>query len=315
MSSQNLRVAVDGGQSEVRIRVADDVAPVAVEGFGRFDGDPIAGLIGRVRDGLAKAGVAGRPIAKIVLGLTTAPSSARESRELVARIGTELDAAEVALSGDALTAHAGAFAGASGVVLTVGTGIACLGFDTGSGALRCVDGDGFLLGDAGGAFWIGSRGIEAVLRARDGRGPETALDAAVDERFGVHDVLAAELHSRRRAVSEIASFAMDVQAAAAAGDPVATQLIAAAADELRVTVSAAAAVVGAAEGVPTPVAVSGRAIAADTTLGSAFAERMAADGRLRLTAAIGDPLDGAWRVARDADLEIYHRHMTTWRHS
>lgn len=311
-------VAVDGGQSKVRVRVSGVAEPITVEGLGRLEGDLAAGLIARIHTALS-ALPGGVPIIKrMVLGLTTIPATEPERCDLARRIAEAFAASEVYLGGDALTAHAGAFGGAAGVVLTVGTGIACLGFDPATGDIRRVDGDGFLLGDTGGAFWIGSRGVEAVLRAADGRGGHTALTDACSQRFGEHTELAAHLHSLPRAVSAIAGFAIDVQQVALAGDVAARAIIAEAADELVHTAWAASAVMTT---TPVQLALSGRVVAPGSALRAAIDARLRAESHLVIVPAAGDPLDGAWALVaelggvRDDTAALwaaYDRHMTGW---
>ena len=320
-------VAVDGGQSKVLVRVAGLPESIAVEGLGRLEGDLAAGLIARIHTALSSLAGGVPRIRRMVLGLTTIPATEPERRDLARRIAEAFSAAEVYLGGDALTAHAGAFGGAAGVVLTVGTGVACLGFDPATGDIRRVDGDGFLLGDTGAAFWIGSRGIEAVLRAADGRGGPTALTNACAQRFGEHAELAAHLHSLPRAVSAIAGFAVDVQAAALAGDAAARTIVAEAADELVHTAWAASAVMTTR---PVHLALSGRVVAPGSALRGAIDARLRAEPHLVIVPAAGDPLDGAWALVADlgagsgADRDdsagektaalwaAYDRHMTGW---
>jgi N-acetylglucosamine kinase-like BadF-type ATPase len=90
-------------------------------------------------------------------------------------------------------------------------------------AVACVDGWGHLLGDAGSGFWIGRRGLDAALRAHDGRSGGSPLLARLVERdVGPLDHLP-EMAARAGAgpVAAIASFSMQVAEAAAAGDEVA----------------------------------------------------------------------------------------------
>ena len=89
--------------------------------------------------------------------------------------------------------------------------------------VACVDGWGHLLGDAGSGFWIGRRGLDAALRAHDGRGGGSPLLARLVERdIGPLDRLP-ELAARAGAgpVAAIASFSVQVAEAAQAGDDVA----------------------------------------------------------------------------------------------
>src|SRR5207302_1139349 len=75
-------------------------------------------------------------------------------------------------------------------------------------AVACVDGWGHLLGDAGSGFWVGRRGLDAALRAHDGRSGGSPLLARLVERdVGPLDRLP-EIAARARAgpVAAIASF-------------------------------------------------------------------------------------------------------------
>jgi len=90
-------------------------------------------------------------------------------------------------------------------------------------AVACVDGWGHLLGDAGSGFWIGRRGLDAALRAHDGRsGGSPVLARLVERDVGPLDHLP-EMAARAGAgpVAAIASFSVQVAEAAAAGDDVA----------------------------------------------------------------------------------------------
>jgi N-acetylglucosamine kinase-like BadF-type ATPase len=93
-------------------------------------------------------------------------------------------------------------------------------------AVACVDGWGHLLGDFGSGFWIGRRGLDAALRAHDGRtGGSPVLARLVERDVGSLDHLP-ELAARAGAgpVAAIASFSAQVAEAAAAGDDVARHI-------------------------------------------------------------------------------------------
>lgn len=302
------RVGVDGGASTIRLQVAGAAEPVTVGGVGRLESDVAALVIDRVAEAWGRAKGSATSIDRMVLGLTTLPATQASREDFVRALAQRLPVHEVWLAGDALTAHAGAFPDGEGISLTVGTGVACMGVNDAGEAVR-VDGDGFLLGDGGGAFWMGARGVSAVLRERDGRGGATALAAACDARFGVHTDLAAHLHSLPRAVHSIAEFAVDVQAAAVAGDPTAVAIVAAAAGELTETAVAAAATWH--SGVA-PVALSGRVVGEGTALRSALVPRLR-DAGLEVRQAAGGPLDGCLRLARAEDAGPYDHMITYWR--
>jgi N-acetylglucosamine kinase-like BadF-type ATPase len=90
-------------------------------------------------------------------------------------------------------------------------------------AVACVDGWGHLLGDTGSGFWIGRRGLDAALRAHDGRGGGSPRLARLVERdIGPLDrlpVMAARAGAGP--VAAVASFAQQVAEAAGEGDEVA----------------------------------------------------------------------------------------------
>ncbi|MBX3194273.1 MAG: BadF/BadG/BcrA/BcrD ATPase family protein [Schumannella sp.] len=303
-------VGVDGGQSQVRLAIAGRDGVHVVEGVAHSDGDTVA----LVADGVAEAWHRARAVddepGRMVLGLTTMPADDSEAGRLAEAIAERTGAREVWLTGDAVTAHAGALPDGHGVVMVVGTGIACLAIDAATGASRRVDGDGFLLGDAGASFWIGSRGIEAALRSADGRGQETSLDGAAVQRFGELDTLAARVHALDRPVNAIAHFASVVQEHAAAGDAVADRIIAAAAEEIARTVLAAASVVTPA---PVPVALEGRAVADGTPLRARVVARLRDEPGVRMVEAAGTPLDGACALAAGTARPGYERLIRTRR--
>jgi N-acetylglucosamine kinase-like BadF-type ATPase len=129
----------------------------------------------------------------------------------------------LALAGDAVTAHAGALGLRPGVVVAAGTGLIALG--TTGDAWRRADGWGHLLGDAGGGAWIGRAGLDAAMRAHDGRaGGSAALLACAERRFGPVETLPGQLYPRADRPAVLASFAPEV-AQCAAQDPVASEIL------------------------------------------------------------------------------------------
>jgi N-acetylglucosamine kinase-like BadF-type ATPase len=291
-------LAVDGGQSAIRLRSSDDPRTVEVAGVGRLEGDTVA----RLSDGVARAwteAAFGQPD-RVVLGLTTAPSERTAAERLGRLVATGTGAHEVWVADDAVTAHAGALSGGWGVSLVAGTGVACLALPE-DGSPRILGGHGFLLGDEGGGFWIGRLGLAAVLRAREGRGPDTNLAAAARRRFGDLDDLHVRLHDAPRPVPEIAAFAPDVFEAAAEGDEVARGLVDEAADELATTAGAGAAwaTTGPAA---VPLALGGRLLLDPTPLRMALEARLGgAEPALAVRIADASPVDGALRLGLGDD--------------
>ncbi|MEV5834811.1 BadF/BadG/BcrA/BcrD ATPase family protein [Nocardia sp. NPDC052112] len=224
-------------------------------------------------------------------GAVSAPDAAAAlARRLAAVPGT----AAVAVTSDAVTAHAGALGGSPGVVLAIGTGAVATAVDD-AGRFTRVDGWGPQLGDEGSGGWIGLEGLRAALRAHDGRGPHTILVDKVREHYGIElDALPKYLGEQDNPALVAASFAPVV--AAAVVDDAAAAIMAAAAHALAGTVLAAIERSGIHP--PVPYAITGGL----TNLGAPLLDPLehriahAIDRRDPL----GDPIDGAALLAVDS---------------
>nr|WP_082995837.1 N-acetylmuramic acid 6-phosphate etherase [Mycobacterium alsense] len=209
------------------------------------------------------------PTEDVIVGAAGALAAPEAARALGHALLSSLPAERVAVTGDAVLAHAGALNGKPGVVLIAGTGVVALAIGA-DGTLRTVDGWGPWLGDEGGGAWIGAAGLRAALRALDGRGPPTALADAARARFGPPRTWPTQLGS----AAALGAFAPDVLAAR--GDAEASAIVRAAADALAATARAAG------DG---PVAMVG-----------GLAGVQALRARLDIVPAAGDALDGALRL-------------------
>jgi N-acetylglucosamine kinase-like BadF-type ATPase len=202
-------------------------------------------------------------------------------------------AAVVVLSSDMLTSYTGALGLTGGAVVAAGTGAVALGTDM-RGTWKRVDGWGYLVGDAGGGSWLGRAGLQAALRAFDGRpGGSPALLRALAERFGEPAALVRELAARPDRAGLMAGFVPAVAAAAADGDDVAVRLLAQAGAELAHSGLAALPADAPAVVVPT-----GHHFQAGDALRASFADTV------RSAAVLAEPLgtavDGALRLAAAA---------------
>ncbi|MFE6176510.1 BadF/BadG/BcrA/BcrD ATPase family protein [Streptomyces sp. NPDC056464] len=95
----------------------------------------------------------------------------------LSRLGIEAGSVEIHSDIEAAFASA-AGTPADGLALVAGTGAVAVRI-TGRVCAETVGGDGWLLGDDGGGFWIGREAVRAALRMADGRGGPTALGASV----------------------------------------------------------------------------------------------------------------------------------------
>jgi N-acetylglucosamine kinase-like BadF-type ATPase len=123
------------------------------------------------------------------------------------------------------------------VVCGTGTSFVARGAD---GRVARASGREYLLSDEGGGFDIGLRGLRAVVRAADGRGPATDLTAAATQLGGSVDALCAMVTGRDDVKPFVASFAPNVLVAASVGDRVARDIVEDAAAELVTGISAVA---------------------------------------------------------------------------
>ena len=171
-------------------------------------------------------------------------------------------------------------------------------------AVACVDGWGHLLGDAGSGFWVGRRGLDAALRAHDGRSGGSPLLARLVERdIGPLDRLP-EMAARAGAgpVAAIASFTVQVAEAAAEGDDVARHIWKEAATHLADSAVACARRLNPNSTAPIAVTwMGGLFTVPDALLLEPFLARIRATfPAADLVPAAGDALAGAARLATPA---------------
>ncbi|MFI5551705.1 N-acetylglucosamine kinase [Streptomyces sp. NPDC051738] len=109
----------------------------------------------------------------------------------LSRLGIDADSVEIHSDIEAGFASAPGHP-ADGLALVAGTGAVAARI-TARACTTTAGGDGWLLGDDGGGFWIGREAVRVALRMADGRGAPTALAASVGRALGVPgDVLPGE---------------------------------------------------------------------------------------------------------------------------
>jgi uncharacterized phosphosugar-binding protein/N-acetylglucosamine kinase-like BadF-type ATPase len=288
-------LGIDGGQSGLRLRQVGTDEVVEAATVSQADDDLASAYAASLRAVLPAQAVG---LVRAVAGLSAIPDDDAGRRRLAEVLRSVTGAEQVWLTGDAVTAHRAAFAGGQGVVLAAGTGVACLALDDLSGAPHHVDGAGYLIDDDGGAFRIGSAGLRAAVRAHDGRGPATSLLARACDQFETDAAdLAAAVHRRSRAVTDVAGFARIVLDESTR-DGAAGLIVLDAADALVRTVRAALVLAGA----DAPLAIGGRLLADGSPLRTAFLAALATArlGKGDVTDA-PSPLDGACAFATDTD--------------
>ncbi len=282
-------LALDAGQTGTKVRwqSADGSAWDAVLPGVRTDVPLVPQLAAVVRDTADRAGDRPPVVAAGVSGLTDAPADASALLELVAPLGVE----RVVLAHDSVTSFLGTLGDARGAVVASGTGVVTLG--VGSRRTVRVDGWGHIMGDAGSGYWIGREGLDAAMRAYDGRGPSTPLLDRLRDRWPDPSGAYIELQSDPGRVHVIAAFARSV-ADLAEGDPVARSICRRAADELAHSVVTALDAVAEPDDAEPPHVGAIGGVFGSTVVRARFEERIR-DLRPRavMSAARGTGVDGA----------------------
>lgn len=139
----------------------------------------------------------------------------------------------IIISHDALIALVGGIGNDVGIVVAAGTGSIVYGRNH-QGKTKRVGGWGYILGDEGGAYQIAVAGMNAALKAHDGRGVYTSLVEDFKNYFGLSNIeeLIEIIYRSGLGVKEIAALALIVDDAAFLGDEVANKIIDDAVDEL-----------------------------------------------------------------------------------
>lgn len=159
-------------------------------------------------------------------------------RQIVADVGlAEIDHVDVDI--DLVGALAGGLGGRDGIAIIAGTGSSCFGRDA-SGRTYQSGGWGSVLDDIGSATWLGTQAMVAAIRAFDGRGAATSLEARVIEHFALAHMreLLPKIAAGGGDRSKRAQLARLVTSAAAEGDAVAADLLVHGADALAECVEA-----------------------------------------------------------------------------
>ncbi len=223
-------LAVDAGQSGTRLRWEHGHERIEGDAAGVLTDRPLMPQLAHAVRQFCRAHV----VNPALVGVGTSGLVTPEAAELL-HLVADLGITEVAVAHDSTTSYLGALGDNPGVVVAAGTGVVTLA--VGPSAVARVDGWGYLIGDAGSAFWIGRAGMEAALRGYDGRGQLTALTGALRRFFPDLEAAYIELQSDERRVSRIAAFARVVDEVAPT-DHVALRILEAAASELAESVLA-----------------------------------------------------------------------------
>lgn len=144
-----------------------------------------------------------------------------------------LQPSNVVICHDAAIALVGGVGHPVGIVAIAGTGSIVFGRNA-QGCTTRVGGWGYLLGDEASAYHIAICGLQAALRAFDGRSQPSSLQEQLKEHLGLPSIenVVEVIYQQGWSVRDIAALAPIVDAAAASGDEVAICIIEDAVQEL-----------------------------------------------------------------------------------
>jgi len=285
-------LGIDAGGSGTRVVILENGTVTA-----RPDGPPMNALLtngfaGHLRDIIRAAGATAAGIG--LPGVRQHDEARRLGETLTRQAGCP-----VHVTGDADSARAGAFLGAPGVVVIAGTGSMASGWNGESSAR--AGGHGFLLGDEGGAYWIGRAAVRAALRWEDGMSGGSALiHRAVIQAAGQGlDTLIGEVCTHPAERDRLTALAPAVTALAAE-DPAARKIALRAAEHLADLAEAIRRRLG-----PLPVAGAGRVFSAPV-IWDRFAELTGAVRPLA-AATVGAALLAGQQASRPASQQAGQR--------
>lgn len=227
-----LILAVDGGGSKTRAMLAAADGTVLAIGSGGPANYQVAGketaalsLHLAIEAAYRAANLEMQPVAVGYFGLA---GVGREEdrvvlRELLAGFSPAYQI--LRLENDGIIALAGATAGGPGVAIICGTGSIIYGCNK-AGSYARAGGWGPLIGDEGSGYDIGRKGMIAVMRAGDGRGPQTLLTELLLNTLATsYEKIVLKAYSKEMRSPQIAALSIQVKQAAAAGDAVALAIL------------------------------------------------------------------------------------------
>jgi N-acetylglucosamine kinase-like BadF-type ATPase len=237
-------VGVDGGNSKTDVVIASTTGRVLARVRGPGVRSPLADpagwrdrLVSLVADARRAAGVrTTAACAAYFLANVDLPVERRIARRELGRAGL---AETTVVGNDTLAVLRAGATRDWGVAVVSGAGINAVGVHP-SGRTAGFLALGHYTGDAGGGLGLGIDALGAAVRARDGRGPATLLATSVPAAFGLRRPaeVAVAVHTGAIPYDGLRALAPVLFATAADGDPVATGLVDAFADEVAVMATA-----------------------------------------------------------------------------
>ncbi|KQS81404.1 N-acetylglucosamine kinase [Rhizobium sp. Leaf384] len=232
------RVGIDGGGTRCRAAVADADGRLlgrGISGAANILTDPETALVHIRQATEAAFKEAGLPLSDISSAYAVLGLAGNNVADAVSFIAARLPFAKADIVSDVVIALQGALGDRDGAVASLGTGtVYCM---RQAGTISMLGGHGFKVGDLGSGARLGQGLLQEVLLAHDGIQPSSPLTEAVLAEFGHSpEAIIAFAHGARPA--DYGRYAPSIFSAAAAHDPVAIDLIRAAAYRIDQTLDA-----------------------------------------------------------------------------
>jgi N-acetylglucosamine kinase len=229
-------LGIDAGGTKTVCLLADSQGAIVSEGRGPGANLHTAGelAVEKVLHAAMETAIGDRDItpAAICLGIAGVDreDEATAIRTIMRRIGYQ---SRVLVVNDALIGLVAGARDEPGIAINAGTGSIVYGRNAQLEAAR-AGGWGHMIGDEGSGYWIGRESLAAVMRAFDGRGPETQLAGDILSHFNVDDEsrLPRIVYDRELPRVSVAALGPIAQRAAEQGDAVALRILERAAEEL-----------------------------------------------------------------------------------
>ena len=229
-------LGIDAGGTKTVCLLADEHGAIVSEGRGAGANLHTAGelAVEKVLHEAMEAAIGDRAVtpAAVCLGIAGVDrvDEMRTVSAIMRRIGYK---SRVLVVNDALIGLVAGARDEPGIAINAGTGSIVYGRNANFEAAR-AGGWGHMIGDEGSGYWIGREALAAVMRAADGRGPDTGLTGEILAHFNVDDEsrLPRIVYDREQPRVSVAALGPIVQRAALQGDAVALRILERAADEL-----------------------------------------------------------------------------------
>lgn len=220
-----LFLGIDGGQSHTEALVADENGNILGTGFGGAldhgnlpEGRELLknAINDSVNEALLKAGFSRIENTKFVAAHCGLTGGADYKEEIVREL---IDAENLVVTHDAMTALFGATGGKAGIVVIAGTGSMVFGINEREKTAR-AGGLGYMFSDEGSGFWLALEIIKLAIKEQDGLFQDFGLQNSVLDFFRVSEIrqMTNDFYNGKISRDKIASFAKTISDKAENGD-------------------------------------------------------------------------------------------------